>query len=103
MREELGVLLNEHISTMEAAEQPDDGIESVVGLRLTDSFQSSTELVIAISSDIVSSELALVHEVLEGHISVLLESDVILETLLNHLIHFLLQCKQLTSELNGVF
>ena len=47
-------------------------------------------------------ELAFVHEVLERNVSVLLESDIIQETLLNHLVHFSLQLQKFLSEINGI-
>ena len=76
---------------METAEKSDNGIQSVISLSFTHSLKSPSELVITIGSNIVSSKLALVHEVLESYIPILLETDIIEETLLDHLIHLLLQ------------
>lgn len=50
----------------------------------------------------MGSHGALVHEVLEGDVSVLLELDVVLEAHLHHLVNLSLKRKELGGELNGV-
>lgn len=86
--EELGVGFDEDVSTVEATEESDDGFKSLVGLALIESLESLLEFIITIAGNVMGSELALVHEVLERVVSVLLESDVIAERALNHLVHF---------------
>jgi hypothetical protein len=48
------------------------------------------------------SKLTVIHEVLERDISVLLESDIVLEGLLNHFVHLRFEFQKLLSELNGI-
>lgn len=66
MTEELGVGLDEDISTVEAAEKSDDSAESSVNLLLTGALQAFLQLDITELSDVRGSVGALVHELHEG-------------------------------------
>ena len=46
--------------------------------------------------------ILLVHEVLEGYVTVFLELDVVLEGLLNQVINLLLESEELRGELNRI-
>ena len=87
---------------METAEESNDGFQSLIGLAFIEPFESLLEFVITIAGNVMGSELALVHEILERVVSVLLESDVVGERTLYHLVHFRLQLQQLFGELDGV-
>ena len=76
---------------METTEQFNDGIKPFIYLLFTDTLKSFFELIVTISSYVVRCILTLIHEVLEGNISVFLKADIVLKWFLNHLIHFLLQ------------
>lgn len=49
------------------------------------------------------SQSALIHEILERDVSILLEFDVIIEALFDHHVDLGLERQQLSSELDGVF
>ena len=79
----LGVSANKDVSAMEAAEETNDGIKSQVDLSIRDTLEALPQLVVRVGGHVVRGHVLLVHEVLEGHITVLLELDVVLEGLLN--------------------
>ena len=56
-----------------------------------------------VGRQIERSLTALVHEILEWRVSTLLELHAIVKTLLEHIIHLLLEFEQLFGEINGVF
>ena len=82
--EVLCVCLDEYVTTVEAAEQANDGVESRVSLLVIHALQPLLQLVVAVGGHVVGGQRALVHEVLERHVAVPLETDVVLETLLHH-------------------
>lgn len=73
----LGVCLDEHVTPVQATEESDDGVEARVGFLIIKTLKTLLKLVIAIGSHIVGGQRALIHEILERYISVLLEADVI--------------------------
>lgn len=98
----LGVSLDEDITTVQATEESDDCIKACVGFLIIETLQTLLKFIITIGSHIIWSQRALIHEILERYVSVLLEADVIEETFLNHVIDLSLECKQFLSELNWV-
>ena len=87
---------------MEAAEEADDGVEACVGLLVVDSLEPLLQLVVAVRGYVVRRQGALVHEVLERHVAVLLKAHVIQETLLHHRVDLRFKCQQLSSEFNWI-
>ena len=76
---------------MEAAEEIDDGVKSLVHLEVRDTFETCTELFVSILSNINRSELLCVHEFLESIITGLLEDHSIAEAIFDKLINFPLE------------
>ena len=65
IREILGVCLDEHIATVQAAEQPDYRVKSRISLLIIDALQTLLELVVTVGCHVVGGQCAFVHEVLE--------------------------------------
>lgn len=98
----LGIGSDKDIAAMQAAEESNDGVQASIGLGLVDSLQALLELIVAVGSNEVGSHRALVHEVLERDIPVLLELDIVGEAHLYHFVDFRLKSEELSSKLDGV-
>ena len=83
---------------MQATEDSDDGIQSLLDFIILDGFKSFLELVISVQGDIVRCLIAFIHEVLKCHISSLLEPHVISECLRDDAINLSFEGKQLGGE-----
>ena len=81
-------LFEERVTSVEAAEEIDDGVKSLVHLEVWDTFETCTELFVSILSNINRSELLCVHEFLESIITGLLEDHSIAEAIFDKLINF---------------
>ena len=58
-------LLQEGVTTVQTAEQVDDGVEAFLDVVIRNAFKASAEFVVRVLSDVNRRELLLVHEVLE--------------------------------------
>ena len=61
----LGVCLDKHITTVQAAEQPDYRVKSRISLLIIDTLQTLLKLVVAVGCHVVGGQCAFVHEFLE--------------------------------------
>lgn len=86
----LGALLDEHISRVETTEKSDDSLKPLSGFLLVDSLKSFPKLIVTVGGDETGSLRASVHKLLERDAALLLELRIILERLLNHLVHLCL-------------
>ncbi len=98
----LSVCADKHISAVKATEQADDSVKALIGFSLVHSFETHTQLVVAVSGDIMRGCGLLVHKVLEGYVSILLELDVVEERFLNHNVDLSLEGEKSLSELNRI-
>ena len=80
---------------MQAAEQPDDCVKSLVDFIVAELLELLLELVVGVEGHMVGRLVVLVHEVLERLVSRFLKSHVVVESLLYELVHLLFECQQL--------
>ena len=102
-RKVLGISFHEEVSAVEAAEESDDCVKpGINGGIIVDTLKTLGELIVAVEGNEGGRHGLLIHEILEGHITVLLELDVILEALLYQSVHLGLESKELGGELDWV-
>ena len=87
----MGILGNEDISAMEAAEKFDDSFNLLFNGFLAELLESLFELTIHIKCNILWCSLEFIHEILESNVSGLLESHIVIESICNNLVHLSLQ------------
>ena len=88
---------------MQAAEQSNDSIQFLVDLIIWKLLEPFFELIIAVESYVMWGSLAIIHEILEWLVSILLEFHIIVKSLFYQLIHLVLKLKELSCKLKGVF
>lgn len=88
---------------MEAAEQSNNSIESLVDLIVCQLLKPLSELVIAKECDVVRSFGTIIHEILETKVSRLLEPHVITESFFNQIVHLGFELEKLESKLIWIF
>lgn len=85
--QKVGVRYDVCVSAVKTAEEAHYSVKSLVDLNVTKLLKTLLELVISVKCDVLRSLVALVHELLEALVSGLLESDVVVESYLNQLVH----------------
>jgi hypothetical protein len=88
--EQLRISLDEHVSSMKAAEEAHDGIETSLSILVVDSLETDLQFFVRELGNIARRLVLRVHEVLERSIAAFLELHIILEALLNQLVHLFL-------------
>lgn len=87
---------------MKVAEQPNDGIKSLLCFFICNTLKPSSKFFVCIFCNIAWCVWLGIHEVLEGCVSALLELHVVFETLLKHLIHLCFEFQQLSCKQDWV-
>ena len=101
--EMLHVCFHESVTSVQAAEESDYSIESLLSLFICYSLEARCQFLVGINCEIKWRLTALIHEVLERRVTTLLELHAVVETLLKHGVHLGLQVKQLLRESNWIF
>jgi hypothetical protein len=87
---------------METAEESDNIVKPLFNFDVTELLESLLELVVTVEGNVVRSLIALVHEILEGHISCFLELHVVVKCHLDEDIHGGLELEKFGGELEWV-
>lgn len=98
----LDISLHKGVTTVQAAEQPNNCVKSLLCFLIRNTLQSGLQLLIRVGCQIKWCLTTLIHEVLEGRVATFLELHVVVETLFKHYIHFTLQIKQFLCECDRV-
>ncbi len=89
LRQVLSVVFNEHVPLVETAEKSNDCFETRLYFLLWEGLEPLFHFIIAVAGNEVRSETAFVHKTLKASVPALLKFNIILERLLNHVVHFL--------------
>ena len=84
---------------MKAAEESNNSIKSLVNLIIGQLLESLSELIVTIKCDKMRCLGALIHKVLKTQVSSFLESHVVIECLVNQIVHLALELQELEGEL----
>lgn len=84
---------------MKAAEESNNSVQSFIYFIICKLLESLSELIVTIECYKMRCLGALIHKILETQVSGFLKSHVIIECLLNQIIHLALKLKELESEL----
>jgi hypothetical protein len=87
---------------MQAAEKTNNGIEFLVNLVICQLLKPFSKFVVAVERNKMRCFITIIHKVLETQISGFLKPHVIVERLLNEVIHLALELQELDRELDWV-
>jgi hypothetical protein len=103
LSQKVGKRRDEEITTVEAAEETDDGIQPLVYLVICELLETFSEFIVAIEGNVVRSLRTVIHKVLKAEISGFLEPHIIIESFLDKVVDSALELEDLDRELEGIF
>ena len=103
MGKETGESGNEQVSTVKAAEESNNSVQSFINLIICQLLESLSELIVTIERNKMRCLGALIHKVLETQVSGFLKPHIVIECLLNQIVHLALELKEFEGELVWVF
>ena len=98
-----GILLQEDISPVQAAEQANYCVKSLIHDIVLNAFESGSKLLVGILGDVDGRKLLLVHKLLERVVPRLLKHHLVSERELHQLVDFCLEVQQLLREKVRIF